>query len=935
MAALTEAQIELANSLTQAELPTKLRCAICSKLAVNAFRLPCCETAICETCQSTLPSSCPVCEHSPVSGSDCTVYKSLRTTIKVFLKTEEKKREAARPKTNGSTPSTPVQQTQTPTPTPTQTQAHTEKSAAETVTASQDDVEPPSTEPAVSSTVAESNEPTSLDSEQGTDADPIEKISTDAHSQGHPAEDGDSKALVPNGQEGGDEANPEDGDDDNQGGNDEEQPVQSGIGPGLDSMNGAFNMNFGGGDMNQMQMMMAMQNGMNPAAFGSFPMMGLMDPMAMQSMMMNGGFGVQGMGMNMNLGMNGFNGGSGDWNGQQSWNVGQDNFNPNPASMGNGDFGNFNAGFRTGFPSGNYGHPGQSNDYRRGNHGYRGRGRGRGFYGGYGRGYHQGYNNANTGWAEQNSQFIGGNDTRSVSAGPQATETNSGKVDEFGRTVRPDLKEDAQNSGENGQTEAGGSHRDTAAEAAKNLALENSRLVSNEDGAQSEEAQGISANYNGDVSSTDQRSGSQGPSHESSGPVHPQVTIPDVPLNAPTGPKAMRQGLPNTSLHNLRARGFITDERSSSSGPNPPTVASPLENRPRSRSSSLHSRKDKDRHRHERGREHDDDKTRGRHRDQDRDRSRTYTVSRSRSQSRSRSRSRDRKESRRHRRHRSPSVSDDNRDGDHRHRKYKSRRQSTRDDDDYTGRSRGGDKYNERSRSASPVDRDHKHSSHRGHRDRDEKRRDRDKERDRENDHDRHRKSAHRSHRDRDYDRERERERDKDRGKDRTRDHDEDRHRRSSKISSVMPTPVEPSDKDFNPPTGPRGSFSIKGASTKPSSSGLEIKGASSKSSNVNRRESEPLRRASQSSSAGQKSTPNGTTKDPHTLEREARNRERLLKEAQRIAGLAGRTGVKRTREGGDDRGGRRKSRRSEAVMEDEEGRMKRLEAEREGRRWD
>ncbi|KAJ8120344.1 hypothetical protein ONZ43_g2924 [Nemania bipapillata] len=91
MATLTPAQLELASSLTQDELPTKLRCAICSKLAVNAFRLPCCETAICENCQATLPSSCPVCEHTPVSGADCTVYKSLRTTIRVFLKTEEKK----------------------------------------------------------------------------------------------------------------------------------------------------------------------------------------------------------------------------------------------------------------------------------------------------------------------------------------------------------------------------------------------------------------------------------------------------------------------------------------------------------------------------------------------------------------------------------------------------------------------------------------------------------------------------------------------------------------------------------------------------------------------------------------------------------------------------------------------------------------------------
>ena len=49
----------------------------------------------------------------------------------------------------------------------------------------------------------------------------------------------------------------------------DEQSAQANMGP----MNGNF-MSFGGGDMNQMQMMMAMQNGMNPAAFGSFPMMG-------------------------------------------------------------------------------------------------------------------------------------------------------------------------------------------------------------------------------------------------------------------------------------------------------------------------------------------------------------------------------------------------------------------------------------------------------------------------------------------------------------------------------------------------------------------------------------------------------------------------------------------------------------------------------------
>lgn len=95
------------RSLAPEDIPAKLRCAICSKLAVNPFRLPCCEQAICEDCQSTLPASCPVCEHSPLSAEDCKPHKSLRTTIKVFLRTEEKKRETNRPK--DTPPVTPVE----------------------------------------------------------------------------------------------------------------------------------------------------------------------------------------------------------------------------------------------------------------------------------------------------------------------------------------------------------------------------------------------------------------------------------------------------------------------------------------------------------------------------------------------------------------------------------------------------------------------------------------------------------------------------------------------------------------------------------------------------------------------------------------------------------------------------------------------------------
>lgn len=50
------------------------------------------------TGQSSLPTTCPICEHSPLSAEDCTVHRSLRTTIRVFIRTEEKKRESLKVK---------------------------------------------------------------------------------------------------------------------------------------------------------------------------------------------------------------------------------------------------------------------------------------------------------------------------------------------------------------------------------------------------------------------------------------------------------------------------------------------------------------------------------------------------------------------------------------------------------------------------------------------------------------------------------------------------------------------------------------------------------------------------------------------------------------------------------------------------------------------
>jgi hypothetical protein len=58
--------------------------------------------------QSTLPASCPVCEHNPLSAEDCKPNKPLRTTITVFLRTEKKKRELVIEHTESPRSSTPV-----------------------------------------------------------------------------------------------------------------------------------------------------------------------------------------------------------------------------------------------------------------------------------------------------------------------------------------------------------------------------------------------------------------------------------------------------------------------------------------------------------------------------------------------------------------------------------------------------------------------------------------------------------------------------------------------------------------------------------------------------------------------------------------------------------------------------------------------------------
>jgi hypothetical protein len=112
-----ERERTLANSrstLLPEEIPAKLRCGLCNLVAVNAVKLPCCETSICDKCESArqskwrtttahsnttsgqaaLPEQCTICEHQPLSPDVCTPMKSLRMTIKAHLKTELKRRTA-------------------------------------------------------------------------------------------------------------------------------------------------------------------------------------------------------------------------------------------------------------------------------------------------------------------------------------------------------------------------------------------------------------------------------------------------------------------------------------------------------------------------------------------------------------------------------------------------------------------------------------------------------------------------------------------------------------------------------------------------------------------------------------------------------------------------------------------------------------------------
>lgn len=249
--------------------------------------------------QSNLPASCPVCEHSPLSAEDCNPNKSLRTTIRVFLRTAEKKREASRPKEDkDSEPATPVEA-------PKQNLPTTETSAIETPIEQISGVDAPSSVQVDSADKVDEGAPAphvvqvlkfpilvkdlpltffkesithhddtpATESPRQVEAGDAQSAPAEGSTEDAPIEHSDEQTLTTQNGEGGINGAGEENEQQMDAENDEDQDQEK---PDSESMNGNFpNGSFSSsGDFNQMQMMMAMQNGMTPNSFGGFPMMG-------------------------------------------------------------------------------------------------------------------------------------------------------------------------------------------------------------------------------------------------------------------------------------------------------------------------------------------------------------------------------------------------------------------------------------------------------------------------------------------------------------------------------------------------------------------------------------------------------------------------------------------------------------------------------------
>ncbi|OJJ76607.1 hypothetical protein ASPBRDRAFT_192729 [Aspergillus brasiliensis CBS 101740] len=953
--------MDIASSLTQDEIPFKLRCAMCNKLAVNAFRLPCCDQAICEHCQASLPETCPVCAHTPISPDLCKPNKALRTTLKAFLRTEEKKREKERQSTTPATPATTNGAT-TADGTPAQLETPAVSSAPEVlapaVSAPTETVDAPPAETAPPTDAGDLNAQSALGA---TDEVPAEARAQDDQSASVPPDPqndaGDVEHDGSGEDNGADEAKTDQANDD-----------EAAQGPGAGTMfpNG---MGFGMGAGMFPNMAWNNNGGFNPMAqfmnngMFNFPnAMGMpgmaMDPVAANQGMF-GGYGMNMNGMNMGMSFDAGQGMYGGWDGSQNnmWNGGQDKFNPNAFANGMGPqfggpsgFGGYNMSQPNGVHAQMQPQQFPSQDYPNGSyagHGrgaFRGRGRG-GFAGGRGGfgGHMQANHPANANYPDfpnHNPPSDGQDGVSGDMSGELSTEANKEGADENAPSGDVSSAQDApagddaapaaaENMGENGESDP--INRDSTQElpGQEDNQLRGIPTIDSLDQVHAAQSMsGGSMGMSGPMGHGFGRGGYMrgpfpgarpggfnGPPFMTGPNMYPEPRGQGVE-GAPAAPRAMREGLPNTSIlrqRNFPGRSSVTPmrlEASQSVTPTPgqedqrPQSVSRSKSRARSasrsRSRSPPSRSDSRRRYRERSpsvnraaeeSERRRDRPRRPRREdkyeepltaEDGHRVRSPSLESRRSTHR-RDRERDRRSGRRS--HRS-----------HRHRSWS---RSPSRNGDAAGPDHLSSKAEEkepRNKVSDAVDRSYRSGKDRS------SRRDEDRERDRDRDRDR---DSRRRERNRDRDRYRERDRDRDRDRDRERDRDRDRHRERDRER----------DRDRK--------RSRRDRSESPVNSEYSFR--QSRRARRDRDEDKP--------SAAAAAEPE---KDPHTLEREARNRERMLKEQQRREAMhADRDGGKSSRKR-DSRamaGGRRFSYKYEDE-ENDDARAARVEKEREAGRW-
>ncbi|KAJ6008261.1 hypothetical protein N7540_012237 [Penicillium herquei] len=568
--------MDIASSMSRDEIPMKLRCAICNTLAVNAFRLPCCDQSICESCQTSLPDTCPVCAHTPVSPDLCKPNKALRTTLKAYLRTEEKKREKERQAAAPPTPTvpTPVESVNTPTdpttgpatiesvPQVAETDAPASQEPAGDLTTGNLPVQSESTEDA---NELESQQTTDMPHESSDDQDIQQVDSLDADAPVHEDSTNTDRAAPdasapPTVQEG---AEPGDSD------------VMNTNTSGFPSM--GWNNTGSAGGVNGTNTFMP--NGMFPFS-NQMGIPGAMNPMAANQGMF-GEYGMNMTGMGMNMGMN-YNGqgmyGSLGWdNSQQNmWQggQGQDKFNPNAFANGSGPpyggaFGGSNmsypnSGFQSGYYGSGYGHGG-----------FRGRGRGyyngasgRGGFGGHGQGHSAPFTNSGVPDRpppsdtplDDSNDIAGGDDSQAIKAGSTepTTDANTNPADVNSNAEAPTTENDAQQ-------------------------LQGIPTIDSLD----ESMVGGRGDYGGHMGMAYRRGYMREPPFWGNTGIQPhlEATNPGVE-GAPAAPRAMREGLPNTSV--LRQRGFY--QGNPSAGNNMPVTAQSGRDRGKDRKRSRRDR---------------------------------------------------------------------------------------------------------------------------------------------------------------------------------------------------------------------------------------------------------------------------------------------------------------------------------------------------------